>query len=89
MQLLMLSWEGPACCCLSVHALVGHNEYRGATGCCGVSSTSGKSLCLQGNGGGAIGDCHGDGVHRCVDRPGLGGLVGGWASLTRSSPKLL
>ena len=82
----MLPWEGPACCCLSVYALVCCNEYQGVSGNSGAVSTSGNSLCCHGNGGGTMGICGIDTGHACVDWPGLGGLVGGWASLTRSSP---
>ena len=85
----MPSWEVPACGCLFVRAFVCHNEYRGVGGCCGAVSTSGRFLCLHGNGGGAIGWCSSDTDVCCVDQPGLGGLVGGWASLTRSSPGVL
>ena len=86
---MILSWEGLACCCLSLCALVCHKEYWGAGGFnCGAVSTSGRAICLFGIGGGISG-CDGDTGCHCVDWPGLGGLIGGWASLTRSSPKLL
>ena len=85
----MLSWEGLAQCCLSVCAFICCNKYRGACGCCGAGPTSGSSLCLHGNSGGTAGDCGDDGVHSGVERLGLLGLVGGWASLTKSSPNLL
>ena len=49
---------------------------------------SGSSLCLHGNRGGAMGLCDSDTVCHCADQPGLGGLVRGWASLTRSSPSV-
>ena len=57
-------------------------------GCSGAVPTSGSTLCLHRSRGGAIGDCGSDTVRGCVDWPGLGDLVGGWASLTRSSPNV-
>ena len=84
----MPSWEVLACGCLSVRAFICCNEYQGVGGCNGAVSTSGSSLCLHGNAGGAMGACEGKTACHCANWPGLGGLVGGWASLTRSSPRV-
>ena len=85
--------EGPGCDCLCSCAFVGRNEYRGVGGCNGAVSMSGIGVLeLLGTQGGAIGGL------RCLvlwdlfnvdpdaGRPGLGGLVGGWARLAKSSP---
>ena len=89
----MFPVEGPACCCLCPHTFVGQNEYQGAGGCNGAVSISGKDAleprgAQDGAKGGLGGLAHwgscADGPD--ADRPGLGGLGGGWARLTKSSP---
>ena len=55
---------------------------------CGAVSTSGRALCIAHDRVGGMGLGGVDTVCCCVDQPGLGGLVGGWASLTKSSPEL-
>ena len=89
----MFPCEGPACGCLCSCAFVGQNEYRGAGGHDGAVSVSGKGvLDILGACGGAMGGMRGlalwdlCGVDPDAVRPGLGDLVGGWASLTKSSP---
>ena len=91
--LLMFPVEGPACCCHCSHTFVRWNEYQGVGGCDGAVSMSGKgALKLPGAQGGAMGVLGGwvlwGNCAVCLDAdwPGLGGLVAGWARLTRSSP---
>ena len=84
----MFPLDDPACGCHCSHAFVGWNEYRGAGGCDGAVSVSGKGV-LEPHG--ALGKGGLGGLILCVlgpdaVRPGLIGLVGGWARLTRSSP---
>ena len=87
-MLSILSVEGPASCCHCCCSFVGQKEYQGAEGCSGAVSTPGKGAkepCgAQGGARGELWDVNAS----CpdADRPGLGGLVGGWARLTRSSP---
>ena len=89
----MFPCDGPACVCHCSHAFVGWNEYRGVGSCNGAVSVSGKgALDPLGACGGAMGGLRGltcwdpRGVDPNAGRPGLGGLVGGWARLTKSSP---
>ena len=84
----MFPVDDPACSCRFSRAFVGWNKYRGAGGLDGAVSVSGKgaldphgALSKGGLGGLALWELGPDAV-----RPGLGGLVGGWARLTRSSP---
>ena len=92
-MLLILSVEGPAWLPLINCSLVGQNEYWGWGGSSGAVSTPGKGLREPlGAHGGARGGLWGlddwDSITGCpnADKPRLGGLVGGWARLTRSSP---
>ena len=91
--LLMFPVEDPACCCHCSCTFVGWNEYRGAGGCDHAVSVSGKgALEPRGACGGAMGGLGGLELWDLMfddpnaGRPGLGGLVGGWARLTKSSP---
>ena len=84
----MFPLDDPACGCHCSCAFVGRNEYRGAGGHDGAVSVSGKgalkprgALGKGGLGGLAIWELSPNAV-----RPGLSGLVGGWARLTRFSP---
>ena len=92
-MLLILSPEG--CGSWVSHSFVGHKEYHGLGG----SGIAGSWPDLEGCA--PVGTCGGamGGFGRaCVwgfcavwlgaDWPGLGGLVGGWARMTRSSPEL-
>ena len=97
-MLLILSIDDLTCACLSSLPLVGWKEYWGVGGCSGAVSMSGNAEVLHGNAGSAAGSKTGDTIRGDItgpldvdtaggaDQPGLGGLVGGWASLTRSSP---
>ena len=84
----MFPLNGPACSCLCSHAFVGRDKYRGVRGLDGAVSMFGKgafeprgALGIGGLGGLVLWELGPDAV-----RPGLCGLVGGWARLTRSSP---
>ena len=91
---LLIVWvEGLACCCHCSHCLVGQNEYQGAAGSDGAVPVSGKGVleCHGAQGGarswlGGPALCDGDAGCPNADRPGLGGLLGGWARVTKSSP---
>ena len=92
-MLLILSVEGPAWLPLSSLSLVGWSEFWGVWGWNGAVSMPGKVLIvLLGVGGGARDTPWGkDGWNNGAGCPdpdwsGLGGLVGGWARLTKSSP---
>ena len=87
----MFPYEDPACGCLCSCAFVGWNEYRGTGGCNSAVSVSGKGVLEPlGAHGGEMGGFKGPALWGHVDPdagwPGLGGLVGAWARLTRSSP---
>ena len=94
--LLILLVEGPAWLPLINCSLVGWSEYQGVRGFSGAVSLSGKGLVVPfGASGGERGmpwgiDSWDNGVC-CLDadRPGLGGLVGDWARLTKSNPNEL
>ena len=83
-MLLILSKDVPTCGSLAKHCFVGQSEYWGVGGCSGAVSTYGSANVLHGTGGGAAGGNIAGQLS--ADWPGLGGLVGGWASLTKSSP---
>ena len=77
----MFPVEGPACGCHCSHAVVGQNEYQGAGGCNRVVSVSDKGA-LEPLGALGKGGVRG----LAAVWPGVSGLMGGWARLTRSSP---
>ena len=84
----MFPVDVPACHCRCSRAFVGWNEYRGVGACNGAVSVSGRGAL---NLFGALGKGGLEGPHAWelgpgADRPGMDGLVGGWARLTRSSP---
>ena len=90
---LIFLYEDPACGCHCSHAFVGWNKYQGAGGCDRAVSMSGKgALEPLSAWGGAMGGLGGLALWDCVlddpdaGRPGLDGLVAGWATLTKSSP---
>ena len=88
-MLLILSVEGLAWFPLICHSFVGWNEYQGAGGWSGAVSIPGKGCIIPlGVGGRARGtpcgiDSWDDTSCPDTDWPGLGGLVGGRARLTR------
>ena len=84
----MFPVDVPACGCHCSHAFVGQNKYRGVGGPDGAVSVFGKGALEPC---GALGKGGLGGLILCAlgpnaVRPGLGGLVGGWVRLTRSSP---
>ena len=84
----MFDVDDPGCGCLCSLAFVWRSEYRGAIGGIGAVPVSGKGVCSLL---GACGNCGLGDVALWVFGPnavwcGVGGLVGGWARVTRSSP---
>ena len=91
--LLIFPVDGPACGCLCCCSFVGRNEYWGAVGCNGAVPVSDGSSAFEPRGTlgcweGDRGPAPWDGITGCPNTgwPRLGGLGGGWARLTRSSP---
>ena len=89
----MFPLDDPACSCCCSRAFVKWNEYQGVGGCNGAVPMSGMGVLEpRGAQGGARGGLRGlalwdlGTVDPDADRPGLGGQLGGWARLTRSSP---
>ena len=85
---LMFNGDDPGCGCLCSLAFVWRSEYRGAMGVIGAGPASGKGMW------GLLGAC---GVWGLGDLArwelgpnavwcGEGGIVGGWARVTKSSP---